>query len=221
MTARKTWLQEGFTLLELLIALMIFLLVLSSVYGAYRTSFSIIENSSFYLNSADMARTTLETITDDLSALLLGEDTLLEGSSTTLSGLDASSLKFLSTNNLRLEESSPRKLVQISYLPQYNEETELLDIYRVESTRLPNQSEATDEQKKLLCTNIKMILFTFRDREGNEAKEWETVPSETTTDSDTYQDLPAIIEISLQLSTPDKDRVEEIYFQTALQVTIQ
>ncbi|MGB3223162.1 MAG: prepilin-type N-terminal cleavage/methylation domain-containing protein, partial [Desulforhopalus sp.] len=64
--------QRGFTLIELLIAMFIFAIVVSSVYGAYRSSFHVIHGSEYQLQVANNARIVLERLSEDLEAILPG-----------------------------------------------------------------------------------------------------------------------------------------------------
>ena len=62
--------NRGFTLVELLLAIFIFSIVVSTVYGSYRVTFSLVNRTERKLEIAGRAHVVLERITEDISSLV-------------------------------------------------------------------------------------------------------------------------------------------------------
>jgi general secretion pathway protein J len=168
--------RKGFTLIELLIAIFIFAIVVSSVYGAYRSAFHVIHGSEYQLHIADSARVVLERLTEDLDGVISGNEEVFRGEKHAYSDKRGDTLTFTSSAHLILRKtdtiSGP---ALISYQVELDSETGLLDLYRSDKVLLPGiEPDNEDVRKHLICRGLQEFRFTYLDRDGNETEEWET-----------------------------------------------
>jgi general secretion pathway protein J len=169
--------QRGFTLIELLIAMFIFSIVVSSVYGAYRSAFHVIHGSEYQLHVANSARVVLERLSEDLDAIVPGEEEVFRGERQEYSGKRGDSLSFTSSAHLVLRKTdiySGPSLIRYQVEP--DNETGLLDLYRLDKVLLPGiePDDEDDVRKHLICRGLKEFRFTYLDQDGNESEEWDT-----------------------------------------------
>lgn len=166
----------GYALVELLLAIFIFSLVVASVYGAYKASFSIIHDSEHQALFADRSGFVLSRITDDLESLILGEGAFLLGEEQSFAGGRQDRLSFLSSAQVFLGKTDmPRGRLLISYFAEIDDRSGLLNLYRSETEVLPGIriGEGTT-QKHLLCSDLAEMKFTYREKAGNGMTTWKS-----------------------------------------------
>jgi general secretion pathway protein J len=194
--------RKGFTLIELLIAIFIFAIVVSSVYGAYRSAFHVIQGSEYQLQIADSARVVLERLTEDLDAVISGNEEVFRGEKHAYSDNRGDTLTFTSSAHLVLRKtdtiSGP---ALISYQTEPDSETGLLDLYRSDKVLLPGiePDDNEDVRKHLICRGLQEFRFTYLDRDGNEKEEWETREDESSGQDATEGSslLPSLVYVEL------------------------
>jgi general secretion pathway protein J len=173
--------ERGFTLVELLIAIFIFAIVVSSVYGSYRATFHVIHGSESRLKIANSARIVMERVAEDLGSLVTGTGGALLGENHEYSGKRGDSLSFVSAARLVLSKSDLHSgPALVRYQVEPDAETGLLNLYRSDTVLLPGTEPDPDDAKKhLLCQGLQEFRFTYFDRNGNETEEWqvEEVPA--------------------------------------------
>lgn len=167
--------ERGFTLVELLIAIFIFAIVISSVYGAYRATFHIVHGSEYQLKVANSARVVVERLAEDFSSIVTGPGGVFFGENHEYSDAIGDSLSFVSSAHLALRKTdtlSGHALVQ--YLPELDLDTGLLNLYRSDVVLLPGvEKDDDDVSKHLICRGLQEFRFTYVDQDGNEAEEWQ------------------------------------------------
>lgn len=208
----------GFTLLELLVVIFLFSIVISSVYASYRATFHVIENVTFKLGSAHAAHVALERISEDLSGIVQGEETVFQGKNDEISGFRGDSLSFLSSAHIILDDEDQfRSPIIVDYSSEYNETSGLLDLYRSETIILPGNEEEVDEsEKKLICKNLNSISFSYLDDNGDSVDEWESERDQLSVgEDDTLPQVPSVVYIELQLAK-SSELEEQSYFKTAV-----
>lgn len=194
--------QSGFTLIELLIAMFIFAIVVSSVYGAYRSSFHVIHGSEYQLQVANNARVVLERLSEDLEAIIPGKEEVFRGERHEYSGKRGDSLSFTSSAHLILRKTdiySGPSLIR--YQVELDNDTGLLDLYRLDKVLLPGiePDEEDDVRKHLICRGLQEFRFTYRDQDGNESEEWDREEEESSGQdgAEGASPLPSLVYVEL------------------------
>jgi general secretion pathway protein J len=168
--------QQGFTLVELLIAIFIFAIVVSSVYGAYRATFRIIHGSESHLAISRNARIAMERITEDLKSIVAGPGGEFRGERIDLAGTRGDNLAFLSSSHLILSKKDTLAgYAVIMYSAERNGESGLLDLYRSDRVLLPGaEKEKKDSHKDILAAGLQEVNFSYLDADGKAKDEWQS-----------------------------------------------
>ncbi len=205
---------QGFTLLEILLAIFILTLVVSAVFGAFRGTFKVVDETETEEEIYASARVALERISEDLAgacgdiltpggssdAKRQDERVVFLGKDRRVDDRSADTLRFLSWAHLSFKTGPPEEgPAEISYYTTFQEETGELALYR--SDTLDYLESLTEGQGGLLlCEGLKWIDFVYYDKEGNAHREWP--PQE----SGGKRALPSRVEISVGLhNTLDPD----------------
>lgn len=208
--------SDGFTLVEILVAVFIFSIVISALYGAYSSTFRLVGSTQKQADVYQMARIAMERISEDLEAAApprwQGEG--MEEESHSLLGVDgqedgkeADSLRFWSRAHLSFSGSGPRGgLSVISYAVQGAEDGKTLALYRVD---VPEQEQGERERGFLLCNGLVGVNFTYFDREGELFDSWDS------TSESLQGEFPASVAVELDFLVPDSD-AKVIKFRTAV-----
>lgn len=195
--------QAGFTLLELLLTIFIFAIVISSVYGAYRATFFVINSTELQGVFRNMGRITLDRLTVDLESYYAGSGGFLEGERKEEETGRADQLTFTSTSHLIFSKKElPAAYALIHYSTEKDEETGLLRLYRLDKAFLPGQKMELDEERGfLLCDRLTEVRFTYFDEKGKEADAWKSdEKSEQQGEGDARRKFPAMIAITLRFA---------------------
>ncbi len=191
--------NRGFTLVELLLAIFIFSIVVSTVYGSYRVTFDLVSHTGQKMAIAGRASVVLERITEDLSSLVQMNGGGLTGEQHEDSGMRGDSLSFVSAVHIGLtkgDDLDGYSLVQ--YSVEVDEDTGLLKLYRSGSPLLPGTNgDDIESRKYLLCDGLKEVKFSYFNDEGVESDEWRSQEDETATEN---QSFPVMVIVVLQFS---------------------
>lgn len=197
--------QMGFTLVELLIAIFIFAIVISSVYGSYRATFHIVQGSESRLKIADSARIVTERLAEDLSSLVIGPGGAFQGERHEYSGSRGDSLSFVTRAHLILRKSDTLAGYSlVKYQVEANDDTELLDLYRLDTVLLPGGGIGGEDnaKKHLICRGLQGFQFTYLSRDGNEKDEWqleEVLPPGEVVEPE-ESGFPALVSVELRFA---------------------
>ena len=129
-------------------------------------------------------------------------------------------ISLVSTNYLSIRKddfSKGRSLVK--FFVEYDEESETFNLYRTGQILLPGQdSDGSETARYLLCKNVRSLVFTYVDDDGNSQEEWaidetEDAPGKV---DDTGKNLPSLLYIRLELGESGQEARSVSVFQTAL-----
>ena len=194
--------ENGFTLLEILIAIFLFGIILSTIFVSYTGTFRIIEDTGFNADAYAMARTTMERMLEDLGSVYLPEEksddasdlgrSPFTGTTKEVDGNDFTSLRFISTAHLDFENDRTfPEPAEIAYFVRETAGEELLALYRSDT---PMQQASPEEESGglLLCDGLTHFKCTYYDAGGIEQENWGT------TDAASKEKLPAMVSIYLE-----------------------
>ena len=205
--------KQGFTLLEVLMAIAIFAVVIALAYSSYNATFHIINAAGGQAEVYSKARTALERIQEDLESFYPGEEMLFKGTTESIEGYRADNLHFTSTANVRLH---PRQAFAghaiIRYQVQEDPETGTLQLFRSQQPALADAEgeEGNEDSGLLLCDNLQEVAFDYRNRDGEDMESWGDEGEAMDGSS-----LPELISITLRFAD-GQDGEEGTLFKTAL-----
>jgi general secretion pathway protein J len=202
--------NRGFTLVELLLAIFIFSIVVSTVYGSYRVTFGLVNRTEQKLAIAGRAHVVLERIAEDISSLVQTDVAGFTGEQHENSGMRGDSLSFVSAVHIGLtkkDDLGGYSLVQ--YSAEEDEETGLLNLYRSGSPLLPGtDGDEIEGQKYLLCDGLKEVRFSYFNDEGVESEEWWSQEDESVPEN---QNFPVMVVIVLQFAESPESEQTSIF----------
>ncbi len=218
MTTGIRYKEDGFTLLEILLAIAIFAMVATLAYGAYRASFQIIQTTESQVEIYNKARVALDRLSQDLGSLYLGPTGFLQGKPQTIGSRQADTLRFTSRAHLVFNKNElAAGSATISYRLEEDPESKELMLYRQDTAFRPveeGKSEESDPRKGLLlCDGLQEVAFLYYSRQGEEQDNWDSKEIEKADSQGQRQ--PGRIAIRLLFSDPAGGE-EPVSFQTAV-----
>ena len=196
--------RKGFTLLEILIAMFIFAVVLTTIFTSYTGTFRIIDETESQADIYAMARTVLIRMQEDLESIHFKETGVLEseesslepaiflGENKDIKGRDADTLRFLSRAHLIFDEADENPgVAEISYYVSENEGEDSLTLYRSDRPQL----EAPQEEGTgglILCDGLFSVSVTYHDADGEMHENWDSSEDES------KHKLPVMVSILLE-----------------------
>jgi general secretion pathway protein J len=213
----------GFTLMELMLAIVILALVVTTVLASFNTVFSTTDalqsNSQIY----EMAKNCLKRMTLDLESVYVAQppvykppefddppnDYRIVGSSEDTGGTGFAQLRFTSRAHLPLENSIRGGVAEIVYYLQAKEDGSL--VLKRSDNLYPYPEFEEKGSDPTLCEWIKSLAFKYYDAEGSEYEGWDS-------ESDEYEyATPAAIAIQLEIA----DSSGSQYFGTSVKLPVQ
>jgi general secretion pathway protein J len=191
--------NRGFTLVELLLAIFIFSIVVSAVYGSYRVTFDLVNRTEQKMAVAERASAVFERITVDLSSLVQTNGGEFTGEQHEDSGMRGDSLSFVSAVHIGLtKQDDLGGYSLVEYSVEVDEDTQLLKLFRSGNPLLPGTvGDEGESPKYLLCDGLKEVKFSYLNNEGVESDEWRSQEDEFTTEN---QRFPVMVVVVLQFS---------------------
>ena len=213
-SAKRAASRRGFTLVEILVAIAILAVVLSTIYVSYISTMRIVRSLEYGDEIYYMARITLERMVLDLQSTCKEKDsyefTTLKDST---GQLPFKGVSFLSRAHLDFSGPGDSMAVaQISYELEGDPESGGFSIIRRDVLRQGDGSAGGEGY--LLCRRLQFLNLRFYDSSGREYPQWDSrMGSEAQRNN-----IPAAILIELNFINPD-DEAKPYKFMTRLLLT--
>jgi general secretion pathway protein J len=181
----------GFTLMEILVAIFIFALLITTIFGSFRAVFSSADAVGGDVAIFASARTCLGRMTTDLSALHVSdypryakpefddpEDPYrLVGDSTDLAGSSFGRLQFASLAHLAINRDSRQGVARIVYYAAQRADESL--VLRRADHLFPFPEFEESEDDPILCDRLLALEFEYIDAEGEPGDRWDSESADT------------------------------------------
>lgn len=201
---------NGFTLLEILVAMSIFAIVTALIFGTFEGVFSnadhVTKSSAIY----EMADACLGRITTDLRAAHVMQTPRykkpemdsepdiyrLEAKNETLDGETFTHLRFTSLAHLPTGGQFSEGIAEIIYYAQ-EEENDAYVLRRADNLYPYPEDFEPKETDPILCERVLSFKLLFFDKEGREQEEWNSE------DDDYEYSTPAAVKVELKVGDPE------------------
>lgn len=213
--------KAGFTLLEIMIAMLILGMVVATVSMSLSGSIKVMEGSMDQGNLYYRAQVVFERISEDLSAAMLPDDLDFIGGQEGGDSGQRILLSFASLAHLIFDSKNGQPgLALISYAVQPDkEDSRQLLLLRADRLHRPQDKDAgsTETEAFLLADRLRSITFTFFDRNGEELESWDT--SASSEEPDKKRRLPAAVSCRLEFWL-DVEEEKSLVFQSTMLVPV-
>jgi general secretion pathway protein J len=197
--------DPGFTLLEILIAISIFAIIVTTIFGSHNLVFSSSKAVEEDLAVYEMAKGCISRITDDLLSLHVclppeyapldsddKEDPFKITGFTTDAGSESfSRLVFASRAHVSLEKNIQGGIARIVYYVQESDESRY--VLRRADKLYPYEPFEEKKSDPVLCENVKSLVFKYYDGENSEYDVWDS------DSADFDYSTPRAIKITLEI----------------------
>ncbi|MGB9498426.1 MAG: prepilin-type N-terminal cleavage/methylation domain-containing protein [Dissulfuribacterales bacterium] len=203
--------RSGFTLLEILIAIFIFAIIISTVYGSFNAVISRTEAINNGVGAFEMARVCLNRMMSDLNAIYVEQKPLYHkpdyndppdpyrfvGKETFEGVKTFSQLRFASFAHLSMSKKTEKGIAEIVYYVEERGYPESEYVLKRSDTLYSDDEDYEFEEKDsdpVLCEGLEELSFAYFDDEGNEYERWDS-------DADSYKNAtPRAIGITLTIN---------------------
>jgi general secretion pathway protein J len=207
---------RGFTLIEILIAVFILAIVLSTVYASYTGTFRTIRATETDAEVYGMARTVLERMTRDLEATASWKGAFtFTARPYNLGNREFTRLIFRSTAHIAFgEQEESAGFAVIEYGVEEGTEKEGYTLSRSDSLYRDPGKEDAPTGGFLLCDRVETLTYLFFDSAGKTYETWDNGDNEAQ-----KKKAPAMVEIRLGLVN-EKDREHPFPFMTRVRLPL-
>jgi general secretion pathway protein J len=180
---------SGFTLLEILIAIVIFAVVLTTIYASYTGTFRVIGDTESQAEIYRMARIAMERIMEDLESVYIQKDNerassegdrgsffQFLGDEREIMGRRADSLRFISSAHIDFSGQNPgHGATQIGYYVEESSDGEGFVLYRADNPLFKETYPIDEESGGLvLCEGLASVAFTYYGGDGQTSNSWDS-----------------------------------------------
>jgi len=205
---------QGFTLLEILIAIFIFSVVITTIFSTFNAVISRTEAIKNGTGDYEMARTCLNRMVSDLTAIYVDQKPLYKppdiddgpdpygfvGKEDSTGGKNFAQLRFVSTEHLSMTGKVETGIAEIVYYVKEinDQDTGTRYVLKRSDTLYPETRDKDEFEPKdsdpLLCENLEALTFIYFDAVGEEHETWDS-------DSDGVKyATPSAVEIRLKIT---------------------
>ena len=182
--------SRGFTLIEILTAIFIFAVIVTTVFGSYNAVFSGVGSIERSMAATDMAKTCLDRMTTDLQAVHVALPPMYKKpefdappdpyrillEATDLNATSFGRLRFASQSHLPIDGVNRPGIAEIVYYVQEQDDQYVL---RRADRLFPFSTEFEENSNDpVLCEGVKSLAFTCLDDELETVEEWDSDDAE-------------------------------------------
>jgi general secretion pathway protein J len=198
---------SGFTLIEILIAILIFVVVLTTIYASYTGTFRVIDDTESQAEIYRMARIAMERMLEDLESVYIqkgnqhassegdrGSSFQFFGEEREIMGRRADTLRFTSSAHIDFSGKDPgHGATQIGYYVKERNDGEGFVLYRADNP-LFRETYPFDEESDglVLCEGLTSVAFTYYGEDGSVFNSWDS------TTEGMENKIPKMVFISLE-----------------------
>ncbi len=189
--------SKGFTLIEIMIAILILALVLSTVYAAYSSTMKLVSDIEYESHLYKMARTAMDRMIKDLSSLQPYADSFdLRAEKKTLSNHEFYSISFWSASHLAFGENEGNgSPAAISYYVEEDEGGESFSLRRSDFPGGKPSREKNISGGYVVCRSVDSLRLRFYDAANREMESWDS----SSLSSEQKGKAPVTVKIELAL----------------------
>ena len=220
--------SAGFTLVEILLAVTIFAVVSSILFGSYSKTLDNVEATDRSIHGYAQAKACLERMTADLTSLAVTDKTTYKPPETSRSdndpwrfeGLerdgaaDMPRLKFSSRAHVDLAGDGREGVAEIVYSAEKDAGDRPGYVIRRRDTLMADLFEDKDRPAPILCDAVKSLRFLYYDADGNEADSWDS-----DSDGSGYA-TPRRVAIFLDIIGPGGPDGPPVHFETQVELPV-
>ena len=214
--------DSGFTLLEILIAIFIFAIIVTTIFGSYNSVFTGAEVINQGITSYETARTCLNRMIFDLESIHLSlspqysppdfngppDPYQIVGDTDNVQTVSFPRLRFTSTAHVSFGGKPESGIAEIVYYVQATDDGNYL--LRRADNLYPYQLFEENANDPVLCENVKSLTFKYYDREGTECDLWDS-------DAEDFgYATPGAISIKLELTSG----TDSLWFKTMVTLPV-
>jgi len=214
--------DSGFTLIEILIAIFIFSIIVTTIFGSYNSVFTSAEAINQGVKSYEMARNCLNRMIFDLQSIHLSlpphyvppdfnglpDPYRIVGDTNNVQTIAFPKLRFTSTAHVSFGGKVASGIAEIVYYVQATNDGNYL--LRRADNLYPYQPFEENASDPVLCENLKSLTFNYYDREGTEYDMWDSDAE------DFVYATPAAIGIKLELT----GGTDSLWFKTMVTLPV-
>jgi general secretion pathway protein J len=214
--------NRGFTLLEIVIAIFIFSIIVTTIFGSYNSVFTGTEIMNEGVTSYETARTCLDRMIFDLESIHVSlppqysppdfngppDPYRIVGSTDNIQTVSFPKLRFTSTAHVSFGGTTESLIAEIVYYVQATDNGHYL--LRRADNLYPYEEFEENANDPVLCENLKSLTFNYYDREGTEYEMWDS-------DAEDFgYATPAAIGITLELTSG----TDSLWFKTMVTLPV-
>ncbi len=207
--------EAGFTLLEIILAIFILAIVMSTVYASYTGTLKIVEEtrSSDYIYG--MARNTMKRMIADMESISPYNGAFrFVSEENDMGDEDFTDLTFLTSAHLDFFDENSSGTALVSYYVEEDGDKKGYLLKRNDILYRGGKEEDEESMKKsgfVLCDSLKSVKYLFYDSGGEEYEEWDTA----STIKPGSDGAPLLISVELVFVNP-KDVEHPFRFTTSV-----
>lgn len=193
--------NAGFTLLEILLAMLVLGMVVSMVSLSLSSSISAIDSTQEQGEIYYRAQVAMERISEDLASAVLPEDVEFIGTSGNSDGDSVAVLSFASMAHIVFDPENGQPgmgIINYSVHPDTNDEKQLL-LLRSDILYRPQEDQEKrrdDVESFLLCDRLRSVQFSYIGSDGEEVETWNTTVDDG--EDTNERQLPSAVSCSLE-----------------------